>query len=138
MTRPLLTRIEEGYLKLFRIAIIVVLTLVLVATVAIGVQGALKTMARPKAIEPAKTAPAPSVSVEEFLKEFDKQPEASGCLSNSLRNSSTDTEGAGAVFAGSIAFGRAMVLSAPCTPIATVATRTSVRTTMIAMRKSLR
>ena len=76
MTRPLLTRIEEGYLKLFRIAILVVLTLVLVATVAIGVQGALKTTARPKAIEPAKTAPAPAVSVEEFLKEFDKQPEA--------------------------------------------------------------
>ena len=76
MTRPLLTRIEEGYLKLFRIAILVVLTLVLVATVAMGVQGALKTMARPKAIEPAKTAPAPAVSVEEFLKEFDKQPEA--------------------------------------------------------------
>jgi hypothetical protein len=76
MNRPLLTRIEEGYLKLFRIAILVVLTLVLVATVAIGVQGALKTMAQPKAIEPAKTAPAPAVSVEEFLKEFDKQPEA--------------------------------------------------------------
>ena len=76
MSRSLLTRIEEGYLKLFRITIIVVLTLVLLATLAIGIQGAFKLMAKPKEVAPAQPAPAPSVSVEEFLKEFDKQPEA--------------------------------------------------------------
>ena len=76
MSRSLLTRIEEGYLKLFRIAIIIILTLVLLATIALAVDGVRKMTAKPVEIAPAQPAPEPSVSVEEFLKEFDKQPEA--------------------------------------------------------------
>lgn len=76
MTRPLLTRVEEGYLKLFRIAIIIVLTLVLLATILVGGLGVMQTLSSPKPVEPAKTAPAPAVSVEGFLKDFDKQPAA--------------------------------------------------------------
>ena len=74
MSRPLLTRIEEAYLKLFRIALLVILTLVLVATLAMAVQGGLKAMTKPQAIAPAREAPAPAVGVDEFIKEFDKQP----------------------------------------------------------------
>ena len=44
MTRSLMTRVEEAYLRLFRIALLVLLTLVLVATVAMAVQGAMNAM----------------------------------------------------------------------------------------------
>ena len=59
MTRSLMTRVEEAYLRLFRIALLVLLTLVLVATVAMAVQGAMNPMTKPNAIQPAREAPAP-------------------------------------------------------------------------------
>jgi hypothetical protein len=74
MTRPLLARIEDAYLKLFRIALLVILTLVLVATLAMAVQGAMKATTKPQAIEPAREAPAPAVGIDAFIEEFDKQP----------------------------------------------------------------
>ena len=75
MSRPLLTRIEEGYLKLFRIAIIVVLTFVLIAALVVGLRGVAGVLASPKAVAPAQSAPAPEVPVDAFLKELE---EASG------------------------------------------------------------
>ena len=54
-----MTRVEEAYLRLFRIALLVLLTLVLVATVAMAVQGAMNAMTKPNAIQPAREAPAP-------------------------------------------------------------------------------
>ena len=74
MTRSLMTRVEEAYLRLFRIALLVLLTLVLVATVAMAVQGAMNAMTKPKAIQPAREAPAPAVGIEAFIEEFDKEP----------------------------------------------------------------
>lgn len=74
MTRPWLTRIEDAYLKIFRIALLVLLTLVLVASLAMAVQGARKAMSKPEAIQPAREAPAPAVGIEAFIEEFDKQP----------------------------------------------------------------
>ena len=58
MSRSLLTRIEEGYLKLFRIAIIIILTLVLLATIALAVDGVRKMTAKPVEIAPATPADA--------------------------------------------------------------------------------
>lgn len=74
MSRPLLTRIEDAYLKLFRIALLVLLTLVLVAAVALAVDGAKKAMTKPDAVAPARDAPPPAVGIDAFIEEFDKEP----------------------------------------------------------------
>jgi hypothetical protein len=74
MSDPVLKKIEETYLKIFRIVLLIVLTIILIATMYIAGQGLMKLMESPKPVEPAKTAPPPDVSVEKFLERFDEKP----------------------------------------------------------------
>lgn len=74
MSGPVLKQIEETYLKIFRIVLLLVLTIILIATLYIAGQGALQFMESPKPVDPAKTAPPPDISVEKFLDQFDEKP----------------------------------------------------------------
>lgn len=68
-----LVKIEETYLKLFKIVLLLILTLALLAAIVTVVKGIMDFTAKPEPIAPAQTAPAPKVDVEAFIKALEKR-----------------------------------------------------------------
>ena len=75
MSNDGLKKIEEAYLQIFKVVIIIVLSIALLVSGVMLISGVSDYFATPSNPEPAKTAPKPSVSVDEFLKSFDKKEE---------------------------------------------------------------
>jgi hypothetical protein len=69
----LLTKIEDTYLKIFKVVLLLILTLALVASAVILIKGLTDFSAKPLPVEPAKEAPAPKVDVELFIEELKKR-----------------------------------------------------------------
>ena len=68
-----LNKIEDLYLKIFKIVILVVLSITLVVSVVMVLKGTSEYFASPSAPDPAKSAPVPTVGVDTFIKELDKK-----------------------------------------------------------------
>jgi len=68
-----INKVEEIYLKVFRVVIIAVMTLTLILSVVMVLKGTSEYFATPSAPEPAKKAPPPNISVDKFLNEIDKK-----------------------------------------------------------------
>jgi hypothetical protein len=73
MENGTLNKVEDLYLKIFKIVILVVLSITLVVSVVMVLKGTSEYFATPSAADPAKSAPTPSVSVDAFIKELDKK-----------------------------------------------------------------
>lgn len=70
-----LTKIEETYLKLFKVVLLLILSIALLAAIGLGIKGAVDSMAEPQTVAPPGKAPAPSVNFEEFIKSIEKPDE---------------------------------------------------------------
>jgi len=71
-----INKFEELYLKIFKVVILVVLTLTLVISVVMLLKGAGEYFATPSSAPAAKTAPPPNVSIDNFINSLDpKKPE---------------------------------------------------------------
>jgi hypothetical protein len=70
-----LTKIEETYLKLFKVVLLLILSIALLAAIGLGIKGAVDSMAEPQVVAPPSKAPAPSVNFEEFIKSIEKPDE---------------------------------------------------------------
>ena len=71
-----INKFEELYLKIFKVVILVVLTLTLIISVVMLIKGASEYFASPSAAPPAKTAPPPNVNIENFINSLDpKKPD---------------------------------------------------------------
>lgn len=68
-----LVKIEETYLKLFKIVLLLILTLALLAAIVTVVKGVMDFMAKPEPVAPAEKAPEPKVDVEAFIKALEKR-----------------------------------------------------------------
>jgi hypothetical protein len=82
MKKNKLIQIEETYLQIFKIVIIVLLTITLLASVIFVLKGLSEMMATPDKAEAAKDPGKPNVSIEKFLNQYDdldkpKPPEPS-------------------------------------------------------------
>jgi len=64
---------EELFLKIFKVVILVVMTLALVATAGALMFAAYQFTQSPKAVAPAQKAPVKSVTTDEFLKQLDTE-----------------------------------------------------------------
>jgi hypothetical protein len=73
MENSKINKIEELYLKIFKIVILAVLSLTLFVSVVMILKSASEYFATPVVPEPAKVAPQPSVGIDQFLKELDKK-----------------------------------------------------------------
>lgn len=74
MTNPKITKIEETYLGLFKVVLLVVLTLALIASAVLLLKASVESLATPKTTEPAKKAERkptpeqkPAIAVDGFL-----------------------------------------------------------------------
>jgi len=67
--------IEETYLHIFKIVIIVLLSLALIASLVMTVKGLLQMTATPSSATPAKSAPNKSVDINIFLNQLDPKKE---------------------------------------------------------------
>ena len=74
-----LVKIEETYLKLFKIVLLAILTLALLAAIVTVIKGIIDFTAKPQPVAPAQNAPEPKVDVEAFIKALEQrdQPPAS-------------------------------------------------------------
>ena len=70
-----LVKIEETYLKLFKIVLLLILTLALLAAIVTVIKGLVDFTAKPEPVEPAQTAPEPKVDVDAFIKALEKRDE---------------------------------------------------------------
>lgn len=79
-----LVKIEETYLKLFKIVLLLILTLALLVALVTVIKGIMDFTAKPEPIAPAQTAPAPKVDVDAFIKALEKrdQPPAAPTTPN--------------------------------------------------------
>jgi hypothetical protein len=68
-------KIEETYLNLFKIVLLLILTVALLAAIGLAVKGWLDTQAQPQRVAPAEKAPPPKVSFEDFLKSLEQTDE---------------------------------------------------------------
>lgn len=66
-----LDKIEELYLKIFKVVIIVVLSLALLVSLIMAVKGLTQMSATPNDPAPAQPAPAPSVNVQDFINQLE-------------------------------------------------------------------
>ncbi len=71
MEKNKLVKIEETYLQIFKIGVIVLLTIALIASIFLVLKGLSEMMASPSKADPEKSASKPSVSIDKFLNEFD-------------------------------------------------------------------
>jgi len=62
---------EELFLRIFKVVVLIVMTLALVATVGALTFAAYQVTQSPKAVAPAQKAPVKSVTMDEFLKQLD-------------------------------------------------------------------
>lgn len=70
-----LKTLEETYLHIFKIVIIVLLSLALISSLVMAFKGLLQILASPNAAPPAKTAPKESVDIDKFLNQLDPKKE---------------------------------------------------------------
>lgn len=69
-------KFEELYLKIFKVVILVVLTITLVVSVIMLLKGTSEYFATPSSAPAAKTAPPPNVNIDNFINSLDpKKPE---------------------------------------------------------------
>jgi hypothetical protein len=68
-----LVKIEETYLKLFKIVLLLILTLALLAAIVTVIKGIMDFTAEPEPVAPAQTAPAPKVDVDAFIRALEKR-----------------------------------------------------------------
>lgn len=71
MSQNVLDKIEGVYLKIFRILLLVILTIALLTSVVLLLKGTTEMFAKPKEPAAPQAASAPSVSVDAFLKVVD-------------------------------------------------------------------
>lgn len=76
MKQNQINKFEELYLKIFKVVILVVLTLTLIISVVMLLKGASEYFASPSTPPAAKTAAPPNVNIENFINSLDpKKPE---------------------------------------------------------------
>lgn len=92
--RPWITRLEEVYLKIFRLALLVVLTVVLLVILVVGIQGGTKLLATPKPVDPPQEAPTPEVRIDDFIREFDEQSNAKSAQGRQNQSAPTSSNAA--------------------------------------------
>lgn len=68
-------KIEEAYLNIFKVVLLLILTVALFAAIGLGIKGWIDSRAEPAPVAPAETAPPPRLNFEEFIKSLE-QPEA--------------------------------------------------------------
>lgn len=68
-------KIELLYLKIFKIVVLVVLTLALVISLVMAVKGAIDYSATPRTPPPAESAPKPNVNIDDFIKQLEPEKE---------------------------------------------------------------
>ena len=71
MKKSVLSKFEEIYLTIFKIVIIVILSIALIASGVMLVKGLSDMNAKPGIPSPARKAPKPNVNIDKFLNEFD-------------------------------------------------------------------
>jgi len=70
-----ITKIEETYLKLFKIVLLLILTVALFAAIGLAIKGWIDSTSEPGPVRPALEAPSPSVDFEGFIKSLDQPQE---------------------------------------------------------------
>lgn len=73
MKKSVLNKFEEVYLTIFKVVIIVVLSIALIASGVMLVKGLTEMNAKPGTPSPAKKASRPNVNIDKFLEEFDQK-----------------------------------------------------------------
>lgn len=68
-------KIEETYLNLFKIVLLLILTVALFAAIGLAIKGWLDSRAEPAAVAPAEVAPPPKVDFEDFIKSLEQSEE---------------------------------------------------------------
>lgn len=68
-------KIEETYLNLFKIVLLLILTVALFAAIGLAIKGWIDSTAEPVRVAPAETAPNPSVDFESFIKSLEQPTE---------------------------------------------------------------
>jgi len=68
-------KIEETYLNLFKIVLLLILTVALFAAIGLALKGWIDSRAQPERVAPAETAPPPKVDFEDFLKSLQQTDE---------------------------------------------------------------
>lgn len=71
MKKSVLSKFEEAYLTIFKIVIIVILSIALIVSGVMLVKGLSDMNAKPVIPSPARKAPKPNVNIDKFLNEFD-------------------------------------------------------------------
>ncbi len=71
MEKSFLSKVEEVYLTIFKVVIIIVLSIALIVSGFMLVKGLTDMNVKPNIPSPAKKAPQPNVSIDKFLNEFD-------------------------------------------------------------------
>jgi hypothetical protein len=68
-----LVKIEETYLKLFKIVLLAILTLALLAAIVTVIKGIIDFTAKPQPVAPAQKAPEPKVDVDAFIQALEQR-----------------------------------------------------------------
>ena len=68
-------KIEETYLNLFKIVLLLILTVALFAAIGLAIKGWLDSRAEPAAVAAAEVAPPPKVNFEDFIKSLEQAEE---------------------------------------------------------------
>lgn len=76
MSQGMLDKIEVAYLKIFKIIVIIILTVALFISLYTLIKGTGEMFATPKDPSPPKTAPAPSISIDKFIEQIEPKKEA--------------------------------------------------------------
>ena len=76
MKKEKLQQIEETYLKIFKVVLIILLTVALLASIGLVGKGVVDMMETPKAAEPEKMPPKTEINVEKFLEQVEPKENA--------------------------------------------------------------